>query len=110
MSQGSFPPPDQGSSPTGELGTLGDRAIVSVAFPRVDFNRVIQHAAHANKKTSEFIREAALQAVTGHGAGVRFSVATGSAATIIMSSNVPSSTYAPGSWHHSFDDRSMETY
>jgi len=110
MSQSSFPPPDPGSSTTGELAALGDRAIVSVAFPRADFNRVIQHAAHANKKTSEFIREAALHAITGHSAGVKFSVATGSAATIIMSSNVPSSTYAPGSWHHSFDDRNVETY
>ena len=110
MSQSSFPPPDQGSSTPGELSTLGDRAIVSVAFPRADFNRVIEYAAHANKKTSEFIREAALQSITGHSAGVKFSVATGSAATIIMSSNVPSSTYAPGSWRHSFDDRNIETY
>ena len=82
MSQSSFPPPDPGSSTTGELAALGDRAIVSVAFPRADFNRVIQHAAHANKKTSEFIREAALQAITGHSAGVKFSVATGSLSLI----------------------------
>ena len=110
MVQESFQTPEQSQPTSGEQPSAADRAIVSVAFPRADFNRVIQHAAQANKKTSEFIREAALHATAGHGGGVKFSLATGSAATIIMSSNVPASTYAPGSWSHTFDDRHMITY
>ena len=110
MVQESFRTPDQREPTSGEQSPAGDRAIVSVAFPRADFNRVTQHAAQANKKTSEFIREAALHATAGHGGEVKFSLTTGSAATIIMSSNVPASTYAPGSWRHTFDDRTMETY
>jgi len=62
------------------------------------------------KTGSEFIREAALNASAGNGAGVEFSLTTGSAATIMMSGNVPTTTYAPGTWRHSFDDRKMQTY
>ena len=110
MVQESFQTPVQPQASTGTQAAAGDRAIVSVAFPRADFNRVTQHAAQANKKTSEFIREAALNATAGNGAGVTFSIATGSAATIIMAGNVPTTTYAPGTWRHSFDERNMETY
>ena len=110
MVQESFQTPEQAQATSGQQASPGDRAIVSVAFPRADFNRVTQYAAQANKKTSEFIREAALHATAGRGGGVQFSLATGSAATIIMSSTVPVTTYAPGSWRHSFDDRDMETY
>ena len=110
MVQEPFQTPDQSQAAPGTQATAGDRAIVSVAFPRADFNRVTQHAAQANKKTSEFIREAALNATAGSGAGVVFTIATGSAATIIMSGNVPTTTYAPGTWRHSFDERNMETY
>ena len=110
MVQESFQTPEHGQHTTDEQPSPGDRAIVSVAFPRADFNRVTEHAAQANKKTSEFIREAALNATSGHGSGVKFSVATGSAATIIMSSIVPSSSYALGSWSHTFDDQRMMTY
>ena len=110
MVQESFQTPDQSQATTGVQAVAGDRAIVSVAFPRADFNKVTQHASQANKKTSEFIREAALNAISGNGGGVVFSIATGSAATIIMSGNVPTTTYAPGTWRHSFDERNMETY
>lgn len=110
MVQESFQTPDQSQATTGVQAAAGDRAIVSVAFPRADFNKVTQHASQANKKTSEFIREAALNAISGNGGGVVFSIATGSAATIIMSGNVPTTTYAPGTWRHSFDERNMETY
>ena len=37
------------------------RAIVSVAFPREDFERVTAQAKLAGMKTSEFIRQAALE-------------------------------------------------
>lgn len=39
------------------------RAVVSVAFSREDFEQVSAHAAKQGMKTSEFIREAALQQV-----------------------------------------------
>src|SRR5438093_11997794 len=39
----------------------GGRAIVSVALAREDFQRVAAAAERAGKKTSEFIREAALE-------------------------------------------------
>ena len=111
MVQESFQPPDQGPSQFGEQPpAAGDRAIVSVAFPRADFNRVTRHAAQVNKKTSEFIREAALHAISSQGGGVKFSLTTGSAATVIMSGNVPTSTSAPGSWRYSFPDRATESY
>jgi len=110
MVQEAFQTPEQAQPLSDEPASSGDRAIVSVTFPRADFNRVTQHAAQANKKTSEFIREAALSAAAGNGAGVAFSLTTGSAATIMMSGNVPTTTYAPGTWRHSFDDRDMQTY
>lgn len=52
------------------------RVVVSVAFPRPDFSRVSQAAERSGKKTSEFIREAAIEKATGqygttivHGSG-----------------------------------------
>ena len=41
-------------------GVKGARAVVSVAFGREDFDRVVACAEHLGKKTSEFIREAAV--------------------------------------------------
>ena len=110
MVRKAFQTPKEAQSTPADAVSGGDRAIVSVAFPRADFNRVTQHAARANKKTSEFIREAALSSAAGNRAGVAFSLTTGSAATIMMSGNVPTTTYAPGTWRHSFDDRDMLTY
>jgi len=36
------------------------RAVVSVPFPREDFERVVEHAQNEGMKTSEFIRQAVL--------------------------------------------------
>ena len=110
MVQESFQTPEQGQLTSGEQPAAGDRAIVSVAFPRADFNRITKHAAQINKKTSEFIREAALHAIASQGGGVEFSLTTGSAATVIMTGSVPTSTFAPGSWKYSFPDRAVESY
>ena len=41
------------------------RAVVSVPFSRDDFARVSAHAQRVGKRTSQFIREAALEKVTG---------------------------------------------
>ena len=43
------------------------RVVVSVAFPHADFVRVSEYAEHMGKKTSEFIREAAIEKATGQG-------------------------------------------
>lgn len=110
MVQESFQTPEQGQRTSSEQPAAGDRAIVSVAFPRADFNRITKHAAQINKKTSEFIREAALHAISSQGGGVEFSLTTGSAATVIMTGSVPTSTFAPGSWKYSFPDRATESY
>ena len=40
------------------------RAVVSVAFSREDFERVVEQAQRAGMKTSEFIRHAALEHVS----------------------------------------------
>ena len=64
------------------------RAVVSVAFPREDFERVVAQAQVAGMKTSEFIRQAALEkasppvresrvlAISGHVTGVNIAVTT----------------------------------
>lgn len=44
-------------------GTKAARAVVSVAFRSEDFKHVVQAAERAGMKTSEYIREAALQRV-----------------------------------------------
>lgn len=41
------------------------RAVVSVALSHDDFSRISAHAQRAGKKTSQFIREAALEKVAG---------------------------------------------
>lgn len=41
------------------------RVIVSVAFQRDDFNQVSEYAALVGKRTSAFIREAAIEKVVG---------------------------------------------
>ena len=49
------------------------RAIVSVGFPGVDFDRVSLAAEHDGKKTSQFIREAAVErasSILGHAGSV----------------------------------------
>lgn len=72
------------TQPTGKA----PRAIVSVAFPREDFERVAAQAQLAGMKTSEFIRQAAMEkaspprhearvlAISGHVTGVNIAVTT----------------------------------
>lgn len=50
------------------------RAVVSVAFSADDFRRVTEQARRHGMKTSEFIREAALERVGGEGGGAVLSV------------------------------------
>jgi hypothetical protein len=48
-------------------GVKNARAVVSVAFARDDFERVAETARRAGKRTSEFIRQAALEKASRHG-------------------------------------------
>ena len=41
-----------------------NRVVVSVAFTRQDFEKVVEHAESVNMKTSEFIRSSALEKVS----------------------------------------------
>ena len=50
-----------------EYGKQPSRVVFSVAFKRDDFERVSKYARQCGKKTSEFIREAALEKVLGIG-------------------------------------------
>lgn len=58
------------------------RVVVSVAFHRPDFARVSQAAERSGMKTSEFIREAAIEKATGQGG-----------ATVIYFSGTPGAEY-----------------
>ncbi len=49
----------------------GARAVVSVAFAREDFSRVTECAQREGMRTSEFIRQAALDRVAQHGQAAR---------------------------------------
>lgn len=63
------------------------RAVVSVAFPAHDFERIVQHAAAQGLKVSEFIRSAALASVAGTTARTTSHVAlmsAGGAAQMMM--------------------------
>jgi hypothetical protein len=58
----------------------GARAVVSVAFPREDFERVSQAAKRRALRTSEFIREAALEKAVGQPAALTsYTVSLGAA-------------------------------
>lgn len=59
------------------------RAVVSVAFSREDFDRVVEHAQRAGMKTSEFIRYAALEHVAEQGMPVQVFSVSGSVRTNI---------------------------
>ena len=59
-------------------GVKGARAIVSVAFGRDDFESVAACAERNGKRTSEFIREAALEKASSRGSFVSFSGTRGS--------------------------------
>ncbi len=67
------------------------RVVVSVAFRREDFENVAKYAERAGKKTSELIREAALEKVTGRGTTIVINsfATTGS---LWFGRNLPSTT------------------
>ncbi len=67
------------------------RVVVSVAFPREDFITVSQCAERLGKKTSEFIREAALEKAKNRGLEIMV-YDFGSTGSLWFERNLPSST------------------
>jgi hypothetical protein len=67
------------------------RVVVSVAFPNEDFITVSQYAEGLGKKTSEFIREAALEKAKNKGLGIMV-YDFGSTGSLWFERNLPSST------------------
>jgi hypothetical protein len=72
------------------------RVIVSVAFRRDDFHAVAAYAKRLGKKTSEFIREVAMEKATGRDTGT-LAYGSGSAGSQWWIEQVPASTLASGS-------------
>jgi hypothetical protein len=67
------------------------RVVVSVAFPRESFITVSQYAERLGKKTSEFIREAALEKAKNRGLEIMV-YDFGSTGSLWFERNLPSST------------------
>ena len=71
-------------------GNPSRRAIVSVPFARDDFAAIVQAARRAGLRTSEFIREAAIERARGPLAGARVTqVAGGAGLTVYTNSAEP---------------------
>ena len=68
------------------------RVIVSVAFPRADFERVAEYAERMAKRTSEFIREAALERATLESAVTGFYWTSGSPGYVLFTNQLPPTT------------------
>jgi hypothetical protein len=72
------------------------RAIVSVPFARADFEKVAESAEQLGKRTSEFIREAALErALSQKQLGVLASYSNTSGA-VLFTPNPPQTTWLSG--------------
>ena len=71
------------------------RVVVSVAFRRYDFALVSEYAERVRKKTSEFIREAAIEKAGGQGAGMLVYV-SGSIGTSWWTEQMPAITRTLG--------------
>ena len=67
------------------------RVVVSVAFQRDDFARVSEYAEQTGKRTSEFIREAAIEKTTGRGAWALMTGASG-AGSWLSTTQMPPTT------------------
>jgi len=77
-------------------GVKTARVVVSVAFPRNDFERIAQHAEQVGKKTSEFIREAALEKAASQAGLAEFHPSGAGSGTFLISSQLPPVATASG--------------
>ncbi len=72
----------------------GRRAVVSVAFPREEFDLVDECAERSGMKLSEFIRKAALSRVSNRSALAAPPVISGSSGLVIITPGLASTTQA----------------
>ncbi|MBI4287627.1 MAG: hypothetical protein HY671_04250 [Chloroflexi bacterium] len=85
------------------------RVVVSVAFQRLDFNRVAQAAERSGKKVSEFIREAALEKASGsRAASIEYS--SGSTGAVWLVERMPSTTQVAASLIKEFERGTATTH
>ena len=77
-----------------------NRAVVSVAFARQDFQRVVEYAESVNMKTSEFIRTAALEKISKPAEASGFSCSASNAGIILSTSHIGTSTQKRSSASH----------
>jgi hypothetical protein len=85
------------------------RAVVSVAFRRDDFTQVSEFAGRIGKRTSEFIREAAIEKATGQGAWTVV-YGSGSAGSLWWAGQIPTNTLASGSQVEYPEEALVATY
>lgn len=76
-------------------GSPRGRVVVSVAFHRGDFNRVAVCAEQTGKRTSEFIREAALEKARRHRELMSVSAFSGSLGSAVFTERPLPSTRGP---------------
>lgn len=76
-------------------GVKPGRVVVSVAFSRSDFDLVVETAQHLGMKTSEFIREAALEEVDRHKELVSLFSFSGSLGSGVLSDRLLPTTRGP---------------
>lgn len=72
------------------------RVVFSVAFKRDDFDRVLKYAELCGMKTSEFIREAAIEKTLKQGEFASFVFGSGSPGTIWSIDQMPPITVVSG--------------
>ena len=72
------------------------RAVVSVAFSREDFERVAEHAQRLGMRTSELIRQAALDLAQNTGGQAEVIFASSGLGSVIYSTKMPPVTVVNG--------------
>ena len=85
------------------------RVVVSVAFRPDDLARVSDYAKQIGKRTSEFIREAAIEKAFGRGSGTLV-YGSGSAGSLWWIEQMPANTIAFGSRVEHPDETPTTTY
>ena len=78
-------------------GVKQPRAVVSVAFSRDDFERVSGCAERLRKRTSEFIREAALERVSHYQGLAALAAFSASTSAVLFTRTPPPTTRFSGS-------------
>jgi hypothetical protein len=108
--EGGLQNPENGDFDHKETGApaKSPRVVVSVAFQKQDFATVSERAGRVGKKTSEFIRDAALEKATGRGLPSEY-YPTGNSGSIWIKSDLPPVTRAFTSVIHQKSDEPVLT-